>query len=380
MMRRMVKWFSFEIYKEKHSVSEDTMFYQLHPAAVSGQISYIFAWDQQPGIRAGDISAEISAFSTTRFRKMINFINYFMGNGQVILEEQGLRDGLQTLPVNIPTIKKLQYITQLTDAGIKRIQVASFVHPKLVPQMADAEAVIKGLPANDTVVFSALALNGRGVQRAIDCGIRHLAISISASDTHSRKNAGKSLAEAKDEFTEMVALALQHGITVRGGIQCAFGCRYEGNISEAVVYELVQHQLASGIQELALADSTGMAHPAQIKSMTAKVMALCGTVPLALHLHNTENKGYANLVAALETGVRQFDTAFGGLGGCPFIKGATGNIATEDTVHLLQQMGYETGIDNQKVARISRDMEKVLSAPLPGLLYHLLDREDIKMN
>jgi hydroxymethylglutaryl-CoA lyase len=293
---------------------------------------------------------------------------------QIILEEQGLRDGLQTLSITVSTEQKLQWISRLAGAGLKRIQVASFVHPQLVPQMADAEALIKALPQRSDVAFSALALNVKGVQRAVDAGLQHLAVSLSASDTHSRKNANKSLEAAKTEFKAMAALALQNGITIRGGIQCAFGCRYEGAISEQRVYDLVQHHLGCGVQELTLADSTGMGHPVQVKRMMTTVVAMCKEVPVALHLHNTENKGYANLCAALEAGVRQFDTAFGGLGGCPFIKDATGNIATEDTAHLLHQMGFETGVNIKAVSEVSKEMEILLGEKLPGLLYGLLQK------
>jgi hydroxymethylglutaryl-CoA lyase len=297
----------------------------------------------------------------------------------IIIEEQGLRDGLQTLPITIPLATKLQWIELLVKAGIKRIQVASFVHPQLVPQMADAEALIAAMPQTEDVVFSGLALNTKGVQRAVTSGLRHLAISLSASDTHSRKNANKSLAEAKLEFMDMANLALQNGLTIRGGIQCAFGCRYEGAISETVVYDLVKHHLDAGVQEIALADSTGMGNPVQVAAMMQEVLTLCGDVPVSLHLHNTENKGYANVCAAIAVGVRQFDTAFGGLGGCPFIKGATGNIATEDTVHLLHQMGHTTGIDMKQVAQVSCAMEALLGGSVPGLLYRLLDNNDIRL-
>ena len=297
----------------------------------------------------------------------------------IFLEEQGLRDGLQTITETVSVEMKLRFIHQLIAAGIKRIQIASFVHPKLVPQMAHAEELIRKLPSTTDIKFSGLVLNVKGVERAVATPLKYLAISISASDTHSKKNANKNLADAKIEFKEMVKLALQNGITIRGGIQCAFGCRYEGAIDEDVVYNLVKHHLDCGVQEIALADSTGMGNPIQMKRMMHTVMELCSNVPVALHLHNTENKGYANLVAAIEAGVKQFDTAFGGLGGCPFIKGAKGNIATEDTVHLLHQMGFETGIDIKKVAVVSKEMELFLQQPLPGLLYKLVEQNDLKI-
>ncbi len=296
---------------------------------------------------------------------------------KIILEEQGLRDGLQTLTRVFSTEQKLAWARQLAASGLRRIQVASFVHPKLVPQMADAEAIFAGLPSDSSVVYSALVLNVRGVERAIAAGVKHLAISLSASDTHSQRNARMTLKEAKQAFQEMTHLAKAHGIAVRGGIQCAFGCRFEGHIEASIVLQLVEHHLALGVDELALADSTGMANPRSLKALMTEVLRLAGSVPVALHLHNTENKGYANVYAAVEAGVRQFDTAFGGLGGCPFIRNASGNIATEDTVHMLHQMGCETGIDPRAVAQVSLGMEALLEQPLPGMLYKLLQNQDI---
>ncbi len=298
---------------------------------------------------------------------------------KVILEEQGLRDGLQTLPITIPTATKLEYVARLVAAGIKRIQIASFVHPKLVPQMADAEAVCASLVRQEGVIYSGLVLNLKGVERGVAAGLDHLACSISASDTHSQKNARLTLAEAKKAFQSMVKLSQEHQITVRGGIQCAFGCRYEGKIEAQHVLDMVDHHLDLGVDELALADSTGMGNPKALGELMEQVVERAGKIPVVLHLHNTENKGYANLFAALQAGVRIFDTAFGGLGGCPFIKSATGNIATEDTANLVHQMGYETDLDIPKIAAISKEMETTLGYPLPGQLYQLIGNEEIKM-
>ncbi len=302
-----------------------------------------------------------------------------MTNHHVILEEQGLRDGLQTLSQIIPIEKKMEYINRLVDAGIKRIQIASFVHPKLVPQMADAELICKQLDKKSGILYSGLALNLKGVERGIASGLDHLACSISASDTHSQKNTRLTLNEAKEAFGKMVQLAKSNGIKVRGGIQCAFGCRYEGRIDPDHVLDMVDHHLDKGIDELALADSTGMGNPKQLGILMEQVLEKARGIPVILHLHNTENKGYANLYAALEAGVRIFDTAFGGLGGCPFIKSATGNIATEDTAHMLHQIGYKTGIDIKKVAKVSKEMEELIGYQLPGQLYQLIDKDDIKM-
>ena len=303
-----------------------------------------------------------------------------MNSDSIIIEEQGLRDGLQNLPRILPLDMKLDFIRRLVNAGVRRIQVTSFVHPKWVPAMADAEELCSALSPQTGVEFSALVLNNKGVERAVSAGIQYVAASISASDAHSRKNANKSLEDAKKEFREMTALARQHHLVVRGGLQCVFGCRYEGAINEELIYDMTKHHLDCGVQEMAFADSTGMGNPLQMKRMLPRLLELCGNIPITLHLHNTENKGYANVVAALESGIKQFDTAYGGLGGCPFIQGATGNIATEDTVHMLHQMGYTTGIDLQQVAAISRDMQDWLGTPLPGLMYSLLLQNNFRLN
>ena len=300
-------------------------------------------------------------------------------NNKVIIEEQGLRDGIQNLTQILSIEKKLEIIDALVDAGVQRLQIASFVHPKLVPQMADSDELCKRVIKKEGVLYSGLVLNQRGVQRGIDCGLDHLSCSISASSTHSQKNARKTLEEASIAFAKMVNTCKENGLKVRGGIQCAFGCRYEGKVAKDVVYDLVKHHLDHGIDELALADSTGMANPLQMEEMMSHVVELAQDVPVVLHLHNTENKGFANLYAALKSGVRIFDTAFGGLGGCPFIKSATGNIATEDTVHMLHQMKYETGIDLSKMGLIAKDMANLLGYELQGKMYTLLDKEGIEI-
>ena len=295
----------------------------------------------------------------------------------IIIEEQGLRDGLQTLTNIFPVELKLRWIEKLVNAGVKRIQVASFVHPKLVPQMADAEQLFLQLPDYEGVIISALVLNKKGVERAINVGVKHLAVSLSASNTHSLKNSGMNIEQAKVSFKGMITLANENKIAVRGGIQCAFGCRFEGKIDENIVLDLVKYYLDLGLNEIALADSTGMANPKQLKELMQKIVEMAQNKAISLHLHNTENKGYANVYAAIEAGVRQFDTAFGGLGGCPFIENATGNIATEDTVNMLHQMGYETGISIEKITEISKEMQAELGYPLPSLFYKLFQKNEI---
>ena len=198
----------------------------------------------------------------------------------IYIEEQGTRDGFQVEAVHIPTELKIKWIEQAVDAGVKRIQMSSFVHPKLVPQMADAEAVCLGVNKKEGVIYSGLVLNVKGVERAIKSGLNHVAISMSASDTHSRKNANKSIDESLIEFAEMARIAKEAGLTVRGGIQCALGCRYEGEISEQFVIDLAKRHLDLGIDELSLADSTGMGNPVQTKRIMSKIMPLTGNLQI----------------------------------------------------------------------------------------------------
>lgn len=298
---------------------------------------------------------------------------------KVIVEEQGLRDGLQSEKTFLPTERKLEIVGAVVDAGVKRVQVTSFVNPKLIPQLADAEQVCAGLQKRDGVVYSGLVLNPKGIERAAQAGLTHVAASISASDTHSRKNANASLAEARQRFSEMVRIGKEHGLTIRGGLQCVFGCRFEGKIDPNVVWDVVKEQLDQGIDEVALADSTGMANPRSIQEICERVVALADGRPVILHLHDTEGKGLANVVAALQVGVTYFDTAFGGMGGCPFIKGASGNISTEDLVFMLGQMGIDTDIDVDKIASISRSLEDFFDRRFSGKMHRVLERSDIRI-
>ncbi len=266
---------------------------------------------------------------------------------------------------------KLDLIDALVAAGLKRLQITAFVHPGKVPQMADAEKLTSRLPEYAGVEFSGLVLNTAGVLRARDAGVKSVEVSISASDTHSRKNAGLPLERAESMAVEMVALAKEAGLRVKAGIQCAFGCAYEGAVSEKRVREMVVAYVRAGADRLVLADTTGMGTPASLERVLETVVPDTGKTPLALHLHDTRGLGLVNLMKAMEYGISRFDTSFGGMGGCPFVKGAAGNIATEDTVYLLSALGIETGISIQKVAGCSLRMERFLEKPLPGKLYRL---------
>jgi hydroxymethylglutaryl-CoA lyase len=285
--------------------------------------------------------------------------------------EVGLRDGLQREKTPISTDDKIQMIHKLVDAGIQSIQVTSFVHPKYVPQMADAEAVCAGIKKKEAVVYSGLVLNMKGLERAYEAGIKHVDMSISASDSHSRKNANRGLQEARADYKAMLEKAREMGMVVRAGIQCAFGY-YEPDVTPEIVMDIIQYYLDLGIDSLSLADSTGMANPKQVKEMLKEVDGLVGDMPVVLHLHDTRGMGLANVVAGIEAGCTRFDTAFGGMGGCNFIPEALGNIPTEDTINMLHAMGYETGIDVAQVAQVSRMLQNIIGQTLPGKMYQLL--------
>jgi hydroxymethylglutaryl-CoA lyase len=264
-------------------------------------------------------------------------------------------------------------------AGIKRIQIISFVNPKKVPQMADAENLCAGLAKQNDAVYSALVLNPQGVERAVKAGVSHVTASISASDTHSRRNAGMSLKAARKQFSEMAAIGKKHGLTVRGGLQCVFGCRFEGRIDPTGIIDMLKEQLDLGIDEIELADSTGMADPQSVQQICSPIISAAGDKTVYLHLHDTEGKGLANALAALQVGITHFDTTLGGIGGCPFIKGATGNISTEDLAFMLHQMGIETGISIDKIAAISRSLEDFFNKRFAGKMHRLLERDDIEL-
>ena len=293
---------------------------------------------------------------------------------EVTLIEVGPRDGFQFEKQFIPTELKSEIICSLVDAGLKHIQVASFVNPSRVPQMADAEEVVSRLPESQGVIFSGLVLNTKGVRRALQAGLKHVEISISVSDTHSRKNAGVSFDQAVTGMKDMIRLARTQSMGVRAGIQCAFGCVYEGNVSRERIISLIRYYASQKVDAIALSDTTGMANPMSVKQLLSTLIPECGKIPLVLHLHDTRGLGLANLMAALDCGVIQFDTAMAGMGGCPFVPGAAGNIATEDTVHLLESMAICTGVDIAEVSKCSRRLEGYLAKQFPGRMHRLLQK------
>ena len=290
---------------------------------------------------------------------------------KVQIHEVVLRDGIQNEQKIVPTKEKIRLIGELIASGVRRIEVSSFVSPRLVPQMADAEILWERLERQKGILYSALILSEGGLERAIRCRAPHVGIYVSASETHSLKNSNKTIAQALKESLRLIGRAQDAGLKVRAGVMNAFGCAYEGNVSLARVLKLVRAFRNVEPDEICLADSSGMANPVQMENVLSRLKSETESADLSLHLHNTRGEGLANVYAALRQGVSNFDTSMGGLGGCPFIVGARGNIATEDTVGMIHSMGLKTGIDLGQLIKTSRRFEKVMDQCFPAALTHL---------
>lgn len=294
-------------------------------------------------------------------------------NRQVFLEDEVLRDGLQMENRIFSLEEKIRIFNLLAEADVPRIQVGSFVHPKLVPQMADTDTLIKELlKLNAKPLLTALILNEKGLERALASGLSHVSMSISISDTHSKRNTNKTSAEALKEMVGLIGQAKKSGLQVRAGVQCTFGCVYEGRVAEGKVLSAAEDLVNAGADELNLADTTGMGQPLQVRSLVRLVKKNLPKIKISLHLHDTRGLGLANMFVAYEEGVRIFDVCAGGMGGCPFIKGAAGNVPTEDAAHMFAAMGVETGIDLQKMIEVVEELEKILGRPLPGKIARVL--------
>lgn len=283
----------------------------------------------------------------------------------VVLEEELLRDGLQAEVRLFSLMEKVHLVRLLISAGVKRLQVGSFVDPRRVPQMADTETLATIVRREyPTVACTALVLNRKGLERAFQCGLTHVSMSVSVIDSHSRRNTGLPATRALELMTELIATATAAGLCVRAGVQCAFGDGNEEEIPEAAVITAVEQMTAAGAVEINLADTAGMGRPHQVVSLVALIRRLVPAAALSLHLHGSRRQGLANMAAGLAGGVHLFDTTAGGLGGCPFLQGGGANVATEDAVLLLQQMGYNTSIDVHRVRPVIAYLEDLLGRRL----------------
>jgi hydroxymethylglutaryl-CoA lyase len=290
----------------------------------------------------------------------------------ITIHEVGMRDGLQIEEQPVPTARKLDWIARLAGAGLRMIQVGSFVNPQRVPQMADTDELFRRLAATErpaNVVYSGLVLNERGLERGLACGVDYFCMGVSASDTHSRKNTGMSIAEAAGRIVAMGQAAAAAGKGVQVSVQSAFGCGYEGAVPPERVLDLVRRFLDAGLTTISLADTAGHANPAQVEALFGAVRALDGRLAMTCHFHDTYGMGLANAYAAYRAGVTSFESAFGGLGGCPFTAVAAGNVCTEDLVHLFDRMGAGVGVDIAAVAEVTRDAATFFGRALPGVIH-----------
>ena len=291
-----------------------------------------------------------------------------MSSTEITIVEVGPRDGLQSEPEILPTESKVTFIEKAIDAGIKRLEVASFVHPKLVPQMADAEALIEALPQHDDVSYIGLIMNERGLDRALATSIHEIGMVVVASDTYNRKNQNVGTDESVAAWHAIGARAKENGLRANVMISSAFGCPYEGKVEVERVVDLAKQVVESEPAELGIADSIGVAVPNQVSDVLGRVREVIGDIPLRCHFHNTRNTGIANAQAAVEAGVTYLDASIGGIGGCPFAPAATGNIPTDDLLYLLDRSGVATGVSLEKIIEASNWLEGELGRGVPALL------------
>ncbi|MCZ0964083.1 hydroxymethylglutaryl-CoA lyase [Paracoccus benzoatiresistens] len=286
----------------------------------------------------------------------------------VILQDVCARDGLQMEQRFVPTEQRIRLVDDLAAAGLTRIEVSSFVSPRAVPALADAAEVFRGIRRHEGVIYAALVPNAKGAERALAADADELNMVLSVSKTHNLANMRMTPQQSLEGFRAIAEMTLGAGKMLNGTIATAFGCPFEGPQQVSDVLGLVQSYLEMGCTGITLADTTGMANPRQIEELVRDVLALAGPKALTIHLHNTRGLGLANVLAAWRAGARRFDAALGGLGGCPFAPGASGNIATEDTAAMFSEMGVDTGIDLRGLLAIARQLPAIVGHDVPGQL------------
>jgi hydroxymethylglutaryl-CoA lyase len=287
---------------------------------------------------------------------------------EIEIVEVGPRDGLQNESVLFSTQQKLDMIERAIDAGVRRIEVASFVNPKLVPQMADADAVSAALKRRDDVVYIGLVLNKRGALRAIEAGLQELGAVCAASDGFATRNQGQTSEESLAMCVDVVRLARQEGRRAQITISTAFGCPFDGEVDPKRVIDMAKIAAAAGPVEVALADTIGVAAPRDVADLVTAVKAAISPLPVRVHFHNTRNTGLANVWSAVSAGAKSVDASLGGLGGCPFAPRATGNVPTEDVVYMLERSGYRTGLNLDRVIEASAWLTENMGRDLPGMV------------
>lgn len=295
----------------------------------------------------------------------------------VEVTDVGPRDGLQAEKNFVPTASKIDLIDRLIAAGVPRIEATSFVSPRAVPQLADAEAVMAGVTRSPDTVLAALVPNKRGALRAAEAAVDQMVVFASASESHNAKNVNRSVDESLSGFEEVARVADEAGIPVCGAIATAFGCPFEGDVPASQVARMARRYQEMGLIGVGLGDTTGMATPPLVRAAVEAIREAAPGLPIALHFHNTRGVGLACVMTGLELGVTHYESSFGGIGGCPFAPKATGNICTEDLVYLLEEMGIDTGIDLRALSGIACDVESLVGHELPGQIMKAGHRLDL---
>jgi hydroxymethylglutaryl-CoA lyase len=285
---------------------------------------------------------------------------------RIFIHDVVARDGFQIEPSWIPTERKIEIIDLLSDTGVAKIEATSFVSPKAVPNLRDAAEVMAGIRRDPAVIYVALVPNARGAERALAADVDEVVLVVSASETHNRANVRRSVAESFIGFRGVFDVLRGGRTGVTGAIATAFGCPFEGTVAESQVVDCVARYVDLGVSGVTFGDTTGVANPRQVGRLVHAVAQRFADLPLTLHFHNTRGMGLANVVAGLEAGVVRFEGCLGGLGGCPFAPGATGNVCTEDVVHMLECMGYDTGVDLDRLLAASRRLRQIVGHELPG--------------
>ncbi|HEY1588037.1 MAG TPA: hydroxymethylglutaryl-CoA lyase [Polyangia bacterium] len=284
----------------------------------------------------------------------------------VTIYEVGPRDGLQNEARPIATGDKIAMIDALTATGLSRIEITSFVNPKWIPQLADASDVARGIKRKEGVVYSCLVPNKKGLEKALDAGMKEVAVFLSASETHNKKNVNKTVAETLAAFEEVIAPANAAGVRVRAYVSTVYGCPYEGAVDPKKVVALVEELRRRGVYQISLGDTIGVATPLQVKSVLEDVLKVAPIEEIAVHFHDTRGTALANVLVAVGMGVATVDSAVGGLGGCPYAPGASGNLATEDVVYMLHGMGIDTGIDLEALVACASKLAAVVGHEMPS--------------
>jgi hydroxymethylglutaryl-CoA lyase len=295
----------------------------------------------------------------------------------VHVTEVGPRDGFQAEREWIPTERKIEILSALSRTGIPEIQATSFVHPKAVPQLADAEDVVTRIERMPGVFYQALVPNLRGLQRALPCKLDGVHFMMSVTESHNRANANRSIEESMREVDQMVPVARQAGVEIEGGLACVFGCPFEGEVPLGQLDRVIERYITAGVRAFNLGDTIGVANPRQVYTVCAHLLDRHPDVQWSLHLHNTRGMALANVVAAMQAGLTRFDGAVGGMGGCPYAPGATGNVATEDMVNMLSEMGVETGIDLDALIAVAKRLQEIVPHRLESCLARAGRRTDL---